>query len=152
MQVNERDISKTTFRTCYGHYEFLVMPFGLIIVPTVFMDLMNRVCRPFVDKFVTNFIDNILLYSWGADDHTRNLREVLDTLRREKLYVRFSKCEVWLREVQFLGYIVGSKGVKVNPTNIETVKKWSVPKTPSDIRIFLVLHVITRGSLRTSPR
>nr|GFC54848.1 reverse transcriptase [Tanacetum cinerariifolium] len=92
----EQDISKTAFRTRYGHYEFLVMPFGLINAPAVFMDLMNRVFYEFLDKFMIMFIDDILVFSKSKEEHEDHLCTVLQTLRQEKLYAKFSKCEFWL--------------------------------------------------------
>ena len=99
MRVREEDVQKTAFRTRYGHYEFMVMPFGLTNAPAAFMDLMNRVCRPMLDQSVIVFIDDILVYSKTREHHEEHLREVLETLRRESLYAKFSKCEFWLREV-----------------------------------------------------
>lgn len=93
MQVCERDIPKIAFKTHYMHYELLVMPFGLMNALAIFIDLMNCQCHPFLDKLVIVFIDDILLYAWSAEDHCRHLREELDTLRREKLYAKFSKFE-----------------------------------------------------------
>ena len=97
---------KTAFRMRYGHYEFLVMPFGLTNSPAAFMDLMNRVFRPYVDQFVVVFIDDILEYSKDQENHDTHLRVMLETLRNERLYGKLSKCEFWLREVSFLGHIV----------------------------------------------
>ena len=91
------DVHKTAFRTQYGHYEFLVMPFGLTNEPTTFMDLMNHVFRPYVDRFVMVFIDKILVYSKDQEDYDTHLRVVLETLRKEQLYEKLSKCEFWLR-------------------------------------------------------
>ncbi|KAJ9544811.1 hypothetical protein OSB04_024518 [Centaurea solstitialis] len=139
MRVREEDIAKTTFRTRYGHYEFLVMPFGLTNAPAVFMDLMNRVCRPYLDKFVIVFIDNILIYSQCKKDHEQHLRLILELLKAEKLYAKFSKCEFWIREVQFLGHLVNEEGIHVDPAKIEVIKKWEAPKTPTEIRQFLGL-------------
>ena len=85
-------MNKTTFRMRYGHYEFLVMPFGLTNAPAAFMDLMNRVFRPFLDRFVVVFIDEILVYSNDQEDHDTHLRVVLETLRKEQLYEKMSKC------------------------------------------------------------
>ncbi|GJR32278.1 putative reverse transcriptase domain-containing protein [Tanacetum coccineum] len=102
LRVYEDDIPKTAFRTRYGHFEFTVMPFGLTNAPTIFMDLMNRVCRPYLDKFVIVFIDDILIYSKTQEEHVEHLRLVLELLKKEKLYAKFSKCEFWLREMQFL--------------------------------------------------
>ncbi|KAI3493570.1 hypothetical protein L1887_40770 [Cichorium endivia] len=139
LKIRESDIPKTAFRTRYGHYEFLVMPFGLTNAPAAFMDLMNRVCRPFLDTFVIVFIDDILVYSRSQAEHGVHLRQILELLRREKLYVKFSKCEFWLREVQFLGHVINSEGVKVDPTKIEAVMKWEPPRSPTEIRSFLGL-------------
>src|ERR671932_1100588 len=139
VRVAEPDVPKTAFRTRYGHYEFLVMPFGLTNAPAIFMDLMNRVCRPFLDKFVIVFIDDILIYSKTEADHEGHLRQVLEKLKEKKLYAKFSKCEFWLREVQFLGHIVCKDGIKVDPTKIKAVMNWQSPKNPSKIKSFLGL-------------
>ncbi|GJT89882.1 putative reverse transcriptase domain-containing protein [Tanacetum coccineum] len=125
------DILKTAFRTRYGHFEFTVMPFGLTNVPAIFMDLMNRVCKPYLDKFVIVFIDDILIYSKTKEDHENHLRLMLDLLRKEKLYAKFSKCEFWLQEVHFLGHVVNHDGIHVDPSKIEAVKSWKSPATPS---------------------
>nr|GEX33053.1 putative reverse transcriptase domain-containing protein [Tanacetum cinerariifolium] len=93
LRVKEQDISKTAFRTRYGHYEFLVKPFGLTNALAVFMDLMNRIFYEFLDKFVIVFIDDILVFSKSKEEHEDHLRTVLQTLRQEKLYAKFSKCE-----------------------------------------------------------
>ncbi|CAA0832652.1 Uncharacterized mitochondrial protein AtMg00860, partial [Striga hermonthica] len=139
LKIHESDISKTAFRTCYGHYEFVVMPFGLSNAPAVFMDLMNRVFHPFLDQFVIVFIDDILVYSRSIDQHKKHLRIVLETLRREKLYAEFSKCEFWLDRVAFLGHIVTAKGIKVDPSKIEAVSKWDTPRSVADVCRFLGL-------------
>ena len=139
MRVHDDDVPKTAFRTRYGHYEFLVMPFGLTNAPAVFMDLMNRVCKPFLDKFVIVFIDDILIYSQSQQDHEQHLKLILELLAREKLYAKFSKCEFWLREVQFLGHVVNDKGIQVDPSKVQAVKQWETPKTPTEIRQFLGL-------------
>ncbi|KAI3685696.1 hypothetical protein L6452_34953 [Arctium lappa] len=139
VKVRGEDISKTAFRTRYGHYEFLVMPFGLTNASAVFMDLMNRVCRPFLDKSVIVFIDDILVYSKDEEEHERHLMEVLEVLKGERLYAKFSKCEFWLREVQFLGHVVMSEGVKVDPSKIDAMMNWEPPKSPTEIRSFLGL-------------
>ncbi|GJT54360.1 putative reverse transcriptase domain-containing protein [Tanacetum coccineum] len=96
LTVREEDIPKTTFRTRYGHYEFQVMPFSLTNVPTIFMDLMNQVCKPYLDKFVIVFIDDILIYSKNKDEHERHLKLILELLKKEELYAKFSKCEFWI--------------------------------------------------------
>ncbi|KAI3809526.1 hypothetical protein L1987_25503 [Smallanthus sonchifolius] len=113
LRVREEDISKTAFRTRYGHYEFMVMPFGLTNAPAVFMDLMNRVCKPYLDQFVIVFIDDILIYSKNEEEHEEHLRLILELLKQEQLYAKFSKCEFWIREVQFLGHVVNEKGIHI---------------------------------------
>jgi hypothetical protein len=139
LRVHEDDIPKTAFRTRYGHYEFTVMPFGLTNAPAVFMDLMNRVCRPYLDKFVIVFIDDILIYSKTKEEHAEHLGRVLELLRRERLYGKFSKCEFWLDRVQFLGHVVSKDGIHVDPSKIDAVKNWRRPETPTEVRQFLGL-------------
>ncbi|GJV93491.1 putative reverse transcriptase domain-containing protein [Tanacetum coccineum] len=139
LRVREKDIPITAFRTRYGHYEFQVMPFGLTNAPAVFMDLMNRVCRPFLDKFVIVFIDDILIYSKNKEEHKEHLRIILELLQKEKLYAKFSKCEFWLDSVQFLGHVINSQGVHVDPAKVEAIKSWSAPKSPTEVRQFLGL-------------
>ncbi|GJS24947.1 putative reverse transcriptase domain-containing protein [Tanacetum coccineum] len=102
LRVHEDDIPKTAFQTRYGHFEFTVMQFGLTNAPAVFMDLMNRVCKPYLDKFVIVFIDDILIYSKTKEEHEVHLKLVLELLRKDKLYAKFSKCEFWLQEVHSL--------------------------------------------------
>ncbi|KAI3704083.1 hypothetical protein L1987_74291 [Smallanthus sonchifolius] len=139
LRIQEEDVPKTAFRTRYGHYEFLVMPFGLTNAPAVFMDLMNRVCKPYLDKFVIVFIDDILIYSRTKEDHEHHLKLILELLRNEKLYAKFSKCEFWIREVHFLGHVINKEGIHVDPSKIETIKNWEAPKTPTEVRQFLGL-------------
>nr|GEX31395.1 putative reverse transcriptase domain-containing protein [Tanacetum cinerariifolium] len=105
-RVHEDAIPKTAFRTRCGHFESTVMPFGLINAPAVFMDLMNRVCKPYLNKFIIAFIDDILIYSKTKKGHAVHLKLVLESLRKEKLYAKFSKCEFWLEEVHFIGHVV----------------------------------------------
>ncbi|GJU55177.1 putative reverse transcriptase domain-containing protein [Tanacetum coccineum] len=139
LRVHEDDIPKTAFRTRYGHFEFTVMPFGLTNAPAVFMDLMNRVCRPHLDKFVIVFLDDILIYSKTREEHVEYLRLVLELLKKEKLYVKFSKCEFWLRESQFLRHVINGNGIHVDPSKIEVVKNWKAPRTLTEVRSFLGL-------------
>ncbi|GJY61013.1 putative reverse transcriptase domain-containing protein [Tanacetum coccineum] len=139
LRVREEDIPKTAFRTRYGHYEFQVMPFGLTNAPAVFMDLMNRVCKPYLDKFVIVFIDDILIYSKSKEEHEEHLKLILELLKKEELYAKFSKCEFWIPKVQFLGHVIDSKGIHVDPAKIESVKDWASPKSATEIRQFLGL-------------
>ncbi|GJT88966.1 putative reverse transcriptase domain-containing protein [Tanacetum coccineum] len=139
LRVREEDIPKTTFRTRYGHYEFQVMPFGLTNAPAVFMDLMNRVCKPYLDKFVIVFIDDILINSKSEEEHAKHLKLILELLNKEELYAKFSKCEFWLSKVQFLGHVIDSEGIHVDPAKIESIKDWASPKTPTKIHQYLGL-------------
>ncbi|GJU01094.1 putative reverse transcriptase domain-containing protein [Tanacetum coccineum] len=139
LRVRDEDIPKTTFRTRYRHYEFQVMPFSLTNAPAVFMDLMNRACKPYLDKFVIVFIDDILIYSRNKEEHADHLRRILELLRKEELYAKFSKCDFWINIVQFLGYVIDSQGINVDPTKIEAVKNWASPTTPTEVRQFLGL-------------
>ncbi|GKA72973.1 putative reverse transcriptase domain-containing protein, partial [Tanacetum coccineum] len=139
LRVREEDILKTAFKTRYGHCEFQVMPFGLTNAPAVFMDLMNRVCKPYLDKFVIVFIDDILIYSKSEEEHAKHLKLILELLKKEELYAKFSKCEFWLSKVQFLSHVIDSEGIHVDPAKIDSIKDWASPKTPIEIRQFLGL-------------
>ncbi|GJS16726.1 putative reverse transcriptase domain-containing protein [Tanacetum coccineum] len=139
LRIREEDIPITAFRTRYGHYEFQVMPFGLTNAPAIFMDLMNRVCKPYLDKFVIVFIDDILIYSKNKEEHGEHLKTILNLLRSEKLYAKFLKCDFWLDSVQFLGHVIDSSGVHVDPAKIEAIKNWAAPTTPTEVRQFLGL-------------
>ncbi|GJS50616.1 putative reverse transcriptase domain-containing protein [Tanacetum coccineum] len=137
LMVREEDIPKTAFRTRYGHYEFQVMPFGLTNAPAVFMDLMNRVCKPYLDKFVIVFIDDILIYSRNEKEHDEHLKTILEMLKKEELYAKFSMCEFWINTVKFFGHMIDRSGIHVDPAKIEAVKNWASPTTPLEIRQFL---------------
>ncbi|GJU02133.1 putative reverse transcriptase domain-containing protein [Tanacetum coccineum] len=139
LRVREEDIPKTAFRTRYRHYEFQVMPFGLTNAPAVFMDLMNHVCKPYLDKFVIVFIDDIIIYSRNEKEHEEHLKTILELLKKEELYAKFSKCEFWINAVKFLGHVINSSGIHVDPAKIEAIKNWASPTTPSNIRQFLGL-------------
>ncbi|GJR60127.1 putative reverse transcriptase domain-containing protein [Tanacetum coccineum] len=119
LRVRDEDIPKTAFRTRYRHYKFQVMPFGLTNAPAVFMDLMNRVCKLYLDKFVIVFIDDILIYFRNKEEHVDHLRIILELLKNEKLYAKFSKCDFWISIVQFLGHIIDSQGIHIDPAKIE---------------------------------
>ncbi|GJZ34343.1 putative reverse transcriptase domain-containing protein [Tanacetum coccineum] len=139
LKVRDEDIPKTAFRTRYGYNEFQVMPFRLTNAPAVFMDLMNRVCKPYLDKFVIVFINDILIYSNTKEEHDAHLRLILELFKKEELYAKFSKCDFWLSKVQFLEHVIDSEGIDVDPVKIESIKDWESPKTPTEIRLFLVL-------------
>nr|GFA22081.1 hypothetical protein [Tanacetum cinerariifolium] len=128
MCIDYRELNKLT-----------VMPFGLTNAPAVFMDLMNRVCKPYLDKFVIIFIDDILIYSEDEKVHGENLKAILELLKKQELYAKFSKCEFWIPKVQFLGHVIDSQGIHMDPASIESVKDWASPKSPMEIRQFLGL-------------
>ncbi|GJZ55639.1 putative reverse transcriptase domain-containing protein [Tanacetum coccineum] len=139
LHIREEDIPITSFQTRYGHYEFQVMPFGLTNAPAVFMDLMNRVFKPYLEKFVIVFIDDILIYSKSKEEHEEHLKIILGLLKKEQLYAKFLKCDFWLYFVQFLGHVIDSKGVHVDPSKIKAIKNWAAPITPTEVRQFLGL-------------
>ncbi|GJZ03592.1 putative reverse transcriptase domain-containing protein [Tanacetum coccineum] len=139
LRVREQYIPKTAFRTRYGHYEFQVMPFGLTNAPVVFIDLMNRVCKPYLDKFIIIFIDDILIYSKDKTKHKEHLKAILELLKKEKLYAKFSKCEFWILKVQFLGHVIDNRGIHVDLAKIKSIKDWASPKIPTKIGQFLGL-------------
>ncbi|KAD7477163.1 hypothetical protein E3N88_00299 [Mikania micrantha] len=112
----------------------MVMPFGLTNAPAIFMDLMNRVCKPYLDQFIIVFIDDILIYSKSEAEHKQHLRKILKLLKNEQLYIMLSKCEFWLREVQLLRHVINSEGIHVDPAKIEAIKNWDTPTTPTEIR------------------
>ncbi|GJS22659.1 putative reverse transcriptase domain-containing protein [Tanacetum coccineum] len=140
LRVREGRHSKTASELDMDIMKFQVLPpFGLTNAPAVFMDLMNRVCKPYLDKFVIVFIDDILIYSKSKQEHEEHLKIILELLKKEELYAKFSKCEFWLPKVQFLGHVIDNKGIHVDPAKIESVKDWASPKTPTEIRQFLGL-------------
>nr|GEX02729.1 putative reverse transcriptase domain-containing protein [Tanacetum cinerariifolium] len=131
-----------SFRMCIDYQELnklTVMPFGLTNAPAVFMDLMNRVCKPYLDKFVIVFIDDILIYSKDEKEHEEHLKAILGLLKKEELYAKFSKCEFWIPKVQFLGHVIESQGIHVDPAKIESIKDWASPKLLMEIHQFLGL-------------
>ncbi|WKA06902.1 hypothetical protein VitviT2T_024780 [Vitis vinifera] len=139
LRVRSEDVSKTAFRTRYGHYEFLVMSFGLTNAPVAFMDLMNRVFKPYLDQFVVVFIDDILVYSKTREEHERHLGIILQTLRDKQLYAKLKKCEFWLDKVSFLGHVVTKDGISVDLGKVDAVSNWRRPNIVIEIRSFLGL-------------
>ncbi|GKE23524.1 putative reverse transcriptase domain-containing protein [Tanacetum coccineum] len=131
LRIKEEDIPIIAFRTRYGHFEFQVMPFGLTTAPAVCIDLMNRVCKPYLDKFVIVFHDDILVYSKDEEEHGKHLKIILELLKKERLYAKFSKCDFWLDSVEFLGHVIDRSGVHVDPAKIEVIKSWAAPMTPT---------------------
>ena len=127
LKVRASDVEKTTLRTRYDHYEFLVMLFRVTNAPATFMDLMNRVLKPFLDEFVIVFIDDILVYSKIFAEHEQHLKMVLQTLRNRRLYVKMKKCEFWLSKVIFLGHIISVDGMSIDPHKLEAIVNWPRP-------------------------
>ncbi|XP_020231902.1 uncharacterized protein LOC109812364 [Cajanus cajan] len=138
-KVKAEDVPKTAFRTRYGHYEYLVMPFCVTNAPGVFMDYMNRIFHPYLDRFVVVFIDDTLVYSRTREEHVEHLRIVLQTLKEKQLYAKLSKCVFWLDSVNFLRHVISKSGIAVDPAKIEAVLEWSTPKSVFEIRSFLGL-------------
>jgi hypothetical protein len=139
LRIRESDIPKTTFRTRYGLYEYTVISFGLMNAPAYFMYLMNRVFMEFLDKFVVVFIDNILIYSKMEAENEEHLRLVLEKLRANQLYAKFSKCDFWVMQVTFLGHVISAGGVSVDPSKVRDVLNWKPPMNVSEIHSFLEL-------------
>ncbi|GKF25121.1 putative reverse transcriptase domain-containing protein [Tanacetum coccineum] len=148
----QRELNKLTVKNRYllpriddlfdqlqGSQFFSKIDLSLTNAPAMFMNLMNRVCRPYLDKFMIVFIDDILIYSKTQEEHVEHLRLVLELLKKEKLYAKFSKCEFWLKEVQFLGHVINGNGIYVDPSKIESVKNWKSPRTPTEVCSFLGL-------------
>jgi hypothetical protein len=139
IRVAPEHIERTAFNTRYGHYEFLVLPFGLTNAPATFMSMMNDLLRPYLDKFVIVFLDDILIYSKNEEEHEQHVKQVLDILRQNKLYAKLSKCEFFQHEVSFLGHRFSAKGKEMDPDKVKAITEWPVPKTVTELRSFLGL-------------
>jgi hypothetical protein len=139
IRIKPEDIPKTAFRTRYGHYEFLVLPFGLTNAPATFMTLMNDVFRKYLDQFVIIYLDDILIYSKSKEKHITHVRKVLDVLRTHKLYAKISKCEFFQKQVEYLGHFISQEGISVDKRKVEVLQKWPTPANISELRSFLGL-------------
>jgi hypothetical protein len=139
MKIRPSDIPKTTFSTQYGLYEFAVMSFGLTNALVYFMNLMNKVFMEYLDRFIVVFIDDILIYSKSDSEHEEHLRLVLQKLRDNQLYAKYSKCEFWIDEVPFLGHIISNGGISADPAKVKKIMEWSIPTTVTEIQSFLGL-------------
>jgi hypothetical protein len=139
IRIQPEDIPKTAFTTRYGLFEYLVMSFGLTNAPAHFTYLMNSIFMLELDKFVVVFIDDILIYSKNEEEHANHLRIVLTSLREHQLYAKFSKCTFWLEEIQFLGHVLSTKGIAVDPSKVKDILEWNSPTTVHQVRSFLGL-------------
>ena len=139
ISISGSDVMKTAFQTRYGQYEFVVMPFELTNAPPAFMRLMNEVLHDYLDSFVIIFIDDILVYSQSAEVHREHLGKVLDRLREQRLFAKFSKCKFWQREIGFLGHRILGQGVTADPEKIAVIQQWSRPTSVTEVRSFLGL-------------
>jgi hypothetical protein len=137
VRIKHQDINKTAFRTRYGHYEFVVIPFRLTNALATFMCLMNSIFSQYLDKFIVVFIDDILVYSKTKEEHDEHLRIALQTLRKHKLYAKFDKCDFYQKEILYLGHVISSEGIVVDPENIKSIMEWPVPKDVVDIWSFM---------------
>ena len=140
------------FRRRYGHFEFTVIPFELTNAPTAFMDLMYKEFQPYLDRFFVVFVDDVLIYSKSEEEHESHLRIVLQALRDHQLYAKLSKYEFWLIEVRFLGHVVSTSGVFVDPAKVEAVMSWERPKSVFETRIFLGLTGYYRRFIKNFSR
>jgi hypothetical protein len=139
VRIKEEDISETTFRIRYGHYDFTVVPFGLSNAPAIFMCLMNGVFQEYLDKFVIVFLDDILIYSKSEEEHEHHLRMVLQLLRECQLYAKLSKCSFYQKQIHYLGHIISKDGIAVDLEKIEAIREWPAPKNVTGVRSFMGL-------------
>jgi hypothetical protein len=137
IRMKEGEEWKTAFRTRFGHYEYMVMPFGLTNAPATCQALMNNVLREHLDRFVIVYLDDLLIYTENPEDHVEHVKTVLRCLERANLQLKPEKCDFHKQEVEFLGFIVGTQGVKMSPKKIEVVQNWPRPKTVKEIQAFL---------------
>ncbi|CAI7771319.1 unnamed protein product [Closterium sp. NIES-54] len=139
VRVAEEDIEKIAFRTRYGHFEFLALPFGLTNAPVTFMCLMHNIFRDFLDRFVIVFIDDILIFSKSLKEHSEHLRQVLMKLREHRLFAKESKYEFAKSSIPFLGHIISHNQLAMDPTKIQVVENWKQPTCIKDLQAFLGL-------------
>src|SRR5271154_5507148 len=144
IHIKKEDVSKTAFRTRYGYYEFLVLPFGLTNAPATFMTLMNDIFREYLDQFVVIYLDDILIYSKTKKEHLKHVRLVLEKLKEHHLYGKMSKCEFMKTKVEYLGHYISAEGISVNQRKVDAIKSWPTPTNVSELRSFLGLATYYR--------
>jgi hypothetical protein len=148
IQVMPNDTHKMAFRTFDGHYEFLVMPFGLSNAPSTFQSAMNDLFRPYLRKFVLVFFDDILIFSNSHSEHIQHLQLVLQLLHDNKFFAKLSKCIFAVPQVDYLGHVISADGVQPDPEKIEAILSWPVPKSLTALRGFLGLTGFYRRFVR----
>jgi len=156
IRMKDNDIEKTAFRTRYGSFEFMVLPFGLTNAPSTFMAMMQDILRPYLDKFCISFLDDILIYSDSLEEHQKHVRLILDMLREHRLYVKLSKCEMFRDNVEFLGFNINRNGLAMMDDKIRAIQEWPTPTSVKQVRSFLGLagfyrQFIKMFSATTSP-
>lgn len=139
IRLAPEDVPRTAFNTPFGHYEYRVLPFGLTNAPATFQTVMNDILRPYLNKFVLVYLDDIMVFSKTAEEHEQHLRLVLQALRNNQLYANAKKCKLNVREVEFLGHVVSRDGLKVDPKKTQAVNDWPRPTDLTQLRGFLGL-------------
>ena len=146
--MEETSIQKTAFHTNHGHFEFLVIPFGLTNAPATFQRLMNKVFTGNLDKFIAVYLDDILIFSRNMDEYWEHLRWALDQLWKAKLYGRLHKCEFLKDQVEYLGFEVGPRGIQASPRKVRAIIEWPRPTSVQDVHSFLRLASYYRQFVR----
>ena len=152
MRIKDEDIHKTTFRTRYGHYEFVAVPFGLTNAPDTFIFLIISVFSRYLDKFVLVFLDDILIYSKNEEEHEEQLRLKLQLLREHQLYAKMRKCDFSRDRIQYLGHIISEEGIYLDPEKIEAIMNWPTPRNVTDVRSFMGLAGYYRRFIEGFPK
>ena len=148
VRMHPDDIEKTSFRTRYGSFEYLVLPFGLCNAPSTFMNMMQDVLRPYLDKFCIIFLDDILIFSRTAEEHEKHVKLILEKLREHKLQAKLEKCEFMKQEIEFLGYKINEQGLGMMDTKVKAILDWPAPTSVKQLRQFLGLAGFYREFIR----